>query len=672
MTSRSAGTLVSAAAACVRALLVGGLIVSTAAAQFDLLTWTPQDHGEGSVYLTSELMVLNGGFTTPAGSTQGYTAHAPIAAHVSVDMDFKVGEFNGSSEPLLQLGSVFTPLSDDAYSEYKPVVFDVPAGTDFGFALLQLQTTYGGLATFTGFAFTPVPMTVTGPTAGDGLGTSLANVGDVNDDGIADLAAGMPSHSATGPDAGGVVVLSGADGSVLHELLGDAAGDRLGASVGAAGDVDGDSVPDFIAGAPGNSAAGLHAGLARVYSGADGHTLRTFLGGAAGDELGTAVSGASDVNGDGRADVIVGAQHADPGGTDSGAACVFSGADGSLLHTFVGLAHALAGKAVAGIDDVNGDGRGDLAVGFPGEGSGFGAARVFSGSDGALLDTLAYGSSTFSKFGSSLAAASDIDGDGIGDFIVGETGGSGKVRVFSGATGAVLLFLKPTYTWDFGASVANAGDVNGDGVGDILVGEPDVTFTGDEKMGHVFVYSGRDGSLLWQLAGASNHDAFGTAVAGVGDRDGDGVAEIAIGVPGLDGTGNDVGGVVFQDFFVSWFDLGQGMAGTHGIPALQGQGLLLPQTPIAVMLSGALEFSQAALVIGFSHLAAPFKGGVLLPTPDLVMSGLATKGSGGFTLASTWPAGVPSGFELFVQAWIPDPAAAQGLSASNGLRAKTP
>jgi len=672
MTPRTTTRISFAAGTLGRALLVAGLFASAAAAQFDLLTWTPQDHGEGSVYLEPDFMWLDGGLTTPSGSSQAFTAHAPIAAHVSVDMDFKVLEIPGSSAPFLQLGQQFTPLSDDPWSKHKPVVFDVAVGTDFGFTLLQLMTSYGGTATFTGFAFTPVPTTVTGSAADDRLGTSLANIGDVNGDGIADLAAGMPNHSATAAGAGGVVVLSGADGAMLHELFGDAADDQLGASVGAAGDVDGDSVPDVIAGAPRNSAGGLHAGLARVYSGADGHTLWTFLGNAAGDELGTAVSGAGDVNGDGRADVIVGAQHADPGGTDSGAAYVYSGADGSLLYTFVGLAHALAGKAVAGIDDVNGDGRGDLAVGFPGESSGFGAARVFSASDGALLYTLAYGSSTFSKFGSSLAAASDIDGDAIGDLIVGQPGASGRVRVFSGASGALLLLLQPTYTWDFGAAVANAGDVNGDGVGDILVGEPDVTFTGDEKMGHVFVYSGRDGALLWQLAGATHQDAFGTAVAGAGDRDGDGLAEIAIGVPGLDGSGTDVGGVVFQDFFVNWIELGEGVAGTHGVPRLEGQGLLLAQTPMSVTLSGALEFTPATLVIGFSQLGAAFKGGVLLPSPEIVMSGLPTKGGGGFTLSATWPSGVPSGFELFLQAWLPDPAAPQGFAATNALRAKTP
>ena len=119
-------------------------------------------------------------------------------------------------------------------------------------------------------------------------------------------------------------------------------------------------------------------------------------------------------------------------------------------------------------------------------------------------------------------------------------------------------------------------------------------------------------------------------------------------------------------------DLGDGLAGTQGVPVLEGDGTLLPADPVSLALSHALAFAPATLVVGFSEVGAPLKGGVLVPSPDMLVTGFVTDGSGSLTLNAAWPTGVPPGFSVWLQQWIVDAGAPQGLAASNGLRATTP
>jgi len=121
-----------------------------------------------------------------------------------------------------------------------------------------------------------------------------------------------------------------------------------------------------------------------------------------------------------------------------------------------------------------------------------------------------------------------------------------------------------------------------------------------------------------------------------------------------------------------WIDLGGALAGASGEPLLSGEGALLGNDPLALTLSGALAAAPFAYVLGFSQLGAPFKGGVMVPFPDLIQFGLVTDGTGGHVVQDIWPAGLPGGFDLYLQAWITDPAAAAGFAASNGLVATTP
>lgn len=116
-----------------------------------------------------------------------------------------------------------------------------------------------------------------------------------------------------------------------------------------------------------------------------------------------------------------------------------------------------------------------------------------------------------------------------------------------------------------------------------------------------------------------------------------------------------------------WLDLGLGLAGTAGVPTLAGDGELIAGQPMSIAVAGALPGAPLSLVVGLSRIDAPFKGGVLVPSTDLLVSGLATDGAGGLLLGTTWPAGVPAGFTFYVQGWIADAAGPLGFAATNGL-----
>ena len=208
------------------------------------------------------------------------------------------------------------------------------------------------------------------------------------------------------------------------------------------------------------------------------------------------------------------------------------------------------GRSVAGVGDVNGDGRGDVLVGAGGVGT-QGMATVFSGLDGSIIHALSYGGVT-GWFGSAVSGIGDVDGDGVRDFLVSAPGAynsalgaSGIVYLFSGQSGLLIqTFSTPQSLGTFGASVAGIHDMDGDGFPDVLVGAigyncvptqwgcPPVIFPGQ-----AFIFSSASGAVIAAFNGAYTYDDFGALVDALGDVDGDGVNDFAVGGRGVSNTG---------------------------------------------------------------------------------------------------------------------------------------
>jgi hypothetical protein len=247
---------------------------------------------------------------------------------------------------------------------------------------------------------------------------------------------------------------------------------------------------------------------------------------------------AGDVNADGRADVVVGARGETVGGSANvGRGYVFSGADGSLLYTLDTpnpQASALFGLSLAA-GDTNGDGAQDILVGAQLEDVNGrvdeGRAYIFSGADGALLHTLTAPLGAGGHFGQS-ATTGDVNGDGRADPIVGSDGPAGRVLVFSGVDGSLLLKLgEPAPELppeDFGSSVASA-DVDGDGLADVIAGNLQRGADGNTQQGRAYAFSGLDGSLLLALTtpNPAANATFGIALAGGAVED-DGKASVIV------------------------------------------------------------------------------------------------------------------------------------------------
>jgi hypothetical protein len=355
-----------------------------------------------------------------------------------------------------------------------------------------------------------------GAAAGDKLGWSVSGAGDVNGDGVADYIIGTPYASPSGlSSAGSAFVYSGANGALLFQKNGTVSAEGLGYWVAGAGDVNGDGRGDFIVGSQ---------NLAYVYSGANGSLLYQKAGGGP-------VAGAKDVNGDGRADFMVSAL------TQT---YIYSGATGALLYQKVG------GTAVAGLGDVNGDVRADFLISDQYADPGLtnaGSAYVYSGANGALLYQK-NGAASSDLFGSSAAAAGDVNGDGKADFIVGarlaDVGGlisSGAAYVYSGATGALLYQKSGAASQQWGQAVGGAGDVDGDGRADFLVSSIWASPGGRTSAGSVYLFSGATGALLNQFDGSVAYENLGYSVSGVGDINGNGRSDFILGGPNASPSG---------------------------------------------------------------------------------------------------------------------------------------
>ena len=290
-----------------------------------------------------------------------------------------------------------------------------------------------------------------------------------------------------GVGTGRVTVVSGADGAVLVTTISHDAADNYGWSVAGVGDIDGDGISEFLVGAPLAFAAGFRNGRAYLHSGADGSVLHVFQGGASasatnGSRFGLSVAAAGDVNADGVPDLLINSVgESNPTAASHGKVFVYSGADMSLLLTLSSAGPAIEfGTAIDAAGDVDRDGHDDLIVGTISAVTGgyfAGNATVYSGFDGSVIHSIP-GLAAGESFGTTVAGVGDLDGDGHPDFAATALPGGfgappGKVTVFSGATGAILFHQVSSDTEDkFGFALASAGDYDGDGFGDYMIGVP--------------------------------------------------------------------------------------------------------------------------------------------------------------------------------------------------------
>lgn len=332
----------------------------------------------------------------------------------------------------------------------------------------------------------------------------------------------------------------------------------FGYSVSGVPDTNGDGRGDVVVGALFEGAGMGFGSAGRVYlfDGNTGAVLREFespnkqTNGA----FGVSVSGVPDANGDGRGDILVGAQFENPNGSpdSAGRAYLFDGNTGALLHEFMSPNEELFGffgYSVGGIQDTNGNGRGDVVIGAPSDDPGaspanVGRAYIFDGSTGAFLRELfSPNEEAEGQFGTSVSGVPDTDGDGRGDVVVGalmEDPGSspedaGRAYLFNGATGALLWELSsPNEDFDgfFGKSVSGAPDVNGDGRGDVVVGaEQENPGSSPSNAGRAYIFDGAGGTFLHELM-SPNEGAFGrfgASVSGIDDVNADGRGDVIVG-----------------------------------------------------------------------------------------------------------------------------------------------
>ena len=402
---------------------------------------------------------------------------------------------------------------------------------------------------------------------GGQFGISVSTAGDMNGDGYADVIAGGNYLENGQLDEGRALVYLGYSGGLrtIAEVIyeNNQASSQFGYSVATAGDINGDGFSDVICGAYNYDNPSSNEGAAFVYLGsAKGMSASSNWkseGNQVSANFGYSVSTAGDVNGDGYSDVIVGAIYYDNGQTDEGASFVFHGsalglssfsnwsAEGNKVSAFFGCSVSTAG-------DVNGDGYSDVIVGaysFSNGQSFEGITYVYHGSASGLSLTSSWsaeGNQVSANFGYSVSTAGDVNGDGYSDVIIGAHGFNngqsteGAAFVFHGSSSGLSL----TSSWSaegnqvnayLGYSVSSAGDVNGDGYTDVIVGAKSYD-NGQSNEGAAFVFHGSASGISlisnWSAEGNQVNALFGYSVSTAGDVNGDGYSDVIIGAPDFD------------------------------------------------------------------------------------------------------------------------------------------
>ncbi|MEH1940860.1 MAG: hypothetical protein V7L01_11665 [Nostoc sp.] len=463
----------------------------------------------------------------------------------------------------------------------------------------------------------------------DRSGNSISSAGDINGDGIDDLIIGADGADPNGDNSGQSYVVFGSkksfaaqfylstlNGTSGFAINGINPNDFSGNSISSAGDINGDGIDDLIIGANGASPNGDSSGQSYVVFGSKKSFAAQFnlstLNGTSGfaingineyDSLGISVSSAGDINGDGVDDLIIGAPFSSPNGTSSGQSYVVFGSKTpfaaqlnlSTLNGTSGFAinginpDDHSGNSVSSAGDINGDGVDDLIIGAPNaspNGISSGQSYVVFGSKKSFaaqlnLSTL-NGTSGFTinginpddRSGNSVSSAGDINGDGVDDLIIaapnaspnGTSSGQSYV-VFGSKTPFAAQFNLSTLNGNngfvingfnkgdglFNNSVSSAGDINGDGIDDLIIAAPNASPNGTNSGQSYVVFGSKEGFAAqlnlstfngtngFAINGINSDDRSGYSLGSAGDINGDGIDDLIIGTPNASSNGTNSG-----------------------------------------------------------------------------------------------------------------------------------
>lgn len=513
-----------------------------------------------------------------------------------------------------------------------------------------------------------------GTVAGTGFGTAMAAIDDLDGDGVRDLVVGLPTLSANPlqPGSGAVRVYGSRSGQLLRQTAGTTAAEGLGRVVAGLGDCDGDGVPDY---ATGNPQWNANQGRVTLCSGQDGRVLFSWTGENL-SEFGTAIAAVGDVNGDGRADFAASAPK-NSNVRAHGLVRCFGFGHLTALRQIAGTNNSLFGTSLATMGDTNGNGFLELAIGEPQSpvnGSFSGRVHLrdaaLSGPQGLIWNTV-NAFPQYGRGGAKVAWAGDCNRDGTPDILAAESRG---VFVLSGRDGAVLRLVVSDDA-GFGSSFAGIGDFNGDGIDDFAVGSP----LHNNLAGRVTIHNGANGQVLLTLDGALG-EQFGAEVIAIGDVNGDGRSDVAIGVPGFRAGNAAVGCVSIYGWreVATVRSIGSGCPGAAGVPALSTNDMPILGQTVMVRCGNLQSHSLGMWIFGFSDLShgnlnlplslAPFgmPACSLWVSIDASLSFLTgNSNSARFTFPSIGPVFI--GKDLFLQTAMLDPQAPGGFSFSNGL-----